>query len=732
MLKRHTLVLLAVTLIASLVTGTMVSGAQLPGSLTETFTWDAYDLAIRYPGDWVAVDNGTTISIRPIDRDVSDGFGPELVLFEAIDAQPNALDAAFTTLAANSGATPEEFISDQIAGRAALTASLNWAEPQAFGSMRLIAVDDQTVIGAGYVVRAADALAYTLPLVEMMQSIAFGADGAVQVGESSVSVASVRLTESVAWPDTGLILNFPEAWAIEFDTLEGDETIIAVPESARGSSRFHIIQATTVEGFSFFDLQELAEVTSEEVELTSGIVETTVAGYPAVTYEFRDTDEDEVLYLRTLMIDVADRDVIGLVVFATRESAWDEFRPIVGAVSGSIQAVAQGRSALDLAVSADTNAILVATTVDSSPALPPVSPLLRDSELTFTWEEAGATFTLPEGWATRNGDGQDFDVALLSPEVQQTGAGTFVKLRLIPMLGSSPDELGTAIQSIADQVGVEAKMPYGMAGLEGAGINYTDEETGYVFHFMLLPYGDHGDVLYIQTTADPEVDAAVIGILNSMMLDIPIPDYAAADAAWQASLAENGTLTIGDADAPVKLVEYLSFTCGHCVNYSRSMGRFIALDAETGRVQFSLAMLTGDEYATNATHATYCAAEQGKGFSAHEALFQGYNDIGYDVAYTRDGINDLLVEFDLDMDDLNACIDEQRYADQILQTAITFTDLGLTGTPTVTFGVDGADPTPVIFPDGQVWSGAIPLHWVRDIVEAYIEDGITPNEFVIQ
>mgnify|MGYP000051842430 CR=1 FL=1 len=55
----------------------VVSGAQEP--LTQTVT--AYGLSVRYPAGWVAVDAGNVMSVHPADRDVSNGQGPELVLF---------------------------------------------------------------------------------------------------------------------------------------------------------------------------------------------------------------------------------------------------------------------------------------------------------------------------------------------------------------------------------------------------------------------------------------------------------------------------------------------------------------------------------------------------------------------------------------------------------------------------------------------------------------------------
>jgi protein-disulfide isomerase len=221
-------------------------------------------------------------------------------------------------------------------------------------------------------------------------------------------------------------------------------------------------------------------------------------------------------------------------------------------------------------------------------------------------------------------------------------------------------------------------------------------------------------------------------ILDSMTVNVIEPDVAAVDAAWQTSLAEQGRLIVGDPNAPIKMREYLSFTCPHCVHYSRSMERLIALDVETGRVQYEFAPLEWDDLARNAAQATFCAAEQGKGYSASELLFQGYLDETPQVAYTPDGIKQVLAPLGLDMDALSACIDDGRYLDNIDAISTDFSDQGLTGTPTVALGA-GTDPIQALtLPNGQVWSGAIPFEYLNAIFGAVIDQGMTIQEYLQQ
>ncbi len=93
MKQRHlTGLLVAVSLLVSLLSGTIVSGAQSAPELTETFTWQPYGLTVQYPTDW-AITEGQTVSIHPTGRDISDGLGPELVLFQMPITSPDILDS---------------------------------------------------------------------------------------------------------------------------------------------------------------------------------------------------------------------------------------------------------------------------------------------------------------------------------------------------------------------------------------------------------------------------------------------------------------------------------------------------------------------------------------------------------------------------------------------------------------------------------------------------------------
>jgi protein-disulfide isomerase len=469
------------------------------------------------------------------------------------------------------------------------------------------------------------------------------------------------------------------------------------------------------------DLRAVAQAASTGYQTTSDVVELTVAGQPSVTYDLFDDSAEPALHMRPLIMTLPDGRLV-LLVFGTRDAAWERFRPAVSAIISSIELASSNPAAM--APGEGTAQVLVSR----ASALMPDRRQQEDTPNQFIWEDYGIQATLPEGWVSAIGDGQDYDMALVSPEAMQGNLGAFITLKGFPGLALGGSTFESALQPIVDELKIESA-PFTIAGLEGIAINRTDEAAGVQQRFILLPYGTRGDALYINSTAPLGSDEVILGILDSLTITPPQPDFAAVDAAWQTSLDEQGKLIVGDPDAPIKMREYLSFTCGHCVHYSRSVERLIALDVESGRVQYEFAPLAWDTFAHDAALATYCAAEQGKGYSASEILFQGYMEQGVEVAYSRDGINALLSPLGLDMDALNACIDNGRYENHLNAASLDFHDQGLTGTPTIALGV-GDDPIQaMILPDGQVWSGAIPLQFLRDIFKAVLEEGITIQEY---
>ena len=387
-MKRKLQILALVILLASLFTGAVVSGAQAP--LTNDYTWEKHGVSLSYPAGWSVVQKDTVLSVRPDGLDVSDGRGPELILFDVPDTHANQLLGAMSQIMSGSGATFNIPITGSLNGYVTLSASMTWRNPDAHGLMTLIALDDDTVIGVAYVVRTGGEAAY-LPTLEAMQaSMSFGAKAAGV--ESSESVASVQLPQRYVWEDTGLVLYLPDNWMIELDPTAETETLIATPDpdAVTGDARYHILQATMLEDVVGLDLREAAEASALDYALASNLEDISVNGMDGVTYELRDDSSDPVLHLRPLLLQLPDGRLT-LLIFAARDAAWENFRPVVSAMISSIE-FNTATSSLLPAGSDDTRALISRTPLDL-PAL-----WRQDPPEQFVWEEYGIGFTLPEGW----------------------------------------------------------------------------------------------------------------------------------------------------------------------------------------------------------------------------------------------------------------------------------------------------------------------------------------------
>jgi len=344
-------------------------------------------------------------------------------------------------------------------------------------------------------------------------------------------------------------------------------------------------------------------------------------------------------------------------------------------------------------------------------------------------ELLGVSLSMPAGWRALSG-GQDYDIALVSPEALAGQRGALMTLVTLPTLGADVS-FESALEPIAAQVESTVE-PLTTGANEGMQVQFADEASGLTQRQVLFPYGEYGEVAYIQTLAPIDQDSVILAILESLEINPPQPDYAAANAAWQASVAENGRMVYGDVDAPITLVEFYSFTCPHCANYSFPMNRLIALDVESGRVRVELVPIAGDPLAEYATKAAFCATEQGAGYSAYKALFAGSVDLGREYAFSAEGVEEILggLEEGIDLEALNVCIEEDRYAEAMNEARTRFTDYGLTGTPTVLLGTPDEDVQPLLLPDGRVWSGSIPVDALRDIFTMITDDGIAVEDVV--
>jgi len=155
--------------------------------------------------------------------------------------------------------------------------------------------------------------------------------------------------------------------------------------------------------------------------------------------------------------------------------------------------------------------------------------------------------------------------------------------------------------------------------------------------------------------------------------------------------------SLGPDDALITIVEFSDFRCPYCGVFH--VETFDALMAQyPGQIRFvyrDFPVVGGFEAAL----AAECANEQGAYWEFHDLLFSGeYPNLD------RDAFAAYAEKLDLDVEDLLACVDEERYSEEVETDARYASGLGITGTPT-------------FFINGIPMVGAQPLEAFIQVIE---------------
>lgn len=159
---------------------------------------------------------------------------------------------------------------------------------------------------------------------------------------------------------------------------------------------------------------------------------------------------------------------------------------------------------------------------------------------------------------------------------------------------------------------------------------------------------------------------------------------------------------LGDEAAPVVIVEFSDFFCSYCKrHFDQTFAPLLENYGEHIRYVYrDFARLTPESRAAAA--AAQCAFEQGKFWEFHQTFFDHQN------ALNRDFYIQTAEERQLDVAAYTACLDENRYLDEV--------DFdGLDGQ------LAGVRGTPAFFINGQLLSGAQPYSIFERLVQRELE-----------
>ncbi len=155
---------------------------------------------------------------------------------------------------------------------------------------------------------------------------------------------------------------------------------------------------------------------------------------------------------------------------------------------------------------------------------------------------------------------------------------------------------------------------------------------------------------------------------------------------------------LGPADAPITIVEFSDFNCPYCRKFQQeTLGPLLALYPQQIRFVYRDFPITSAE-STIASQAANCAGVQDAYWEFHDALFSGELGLG------RQAYSSYADRLGLDVEALNACIDDGSQAAEVEADARAATELGVNGTPT-------------FFINGIPLVGAQPLVQFRSVID---------------
>jgi protein-disulfide isomerase len=202
------------------------------------------------------------------------------------------------------------------------------------------------------------------------------------------------------------------------------------------------------------------------------------------------------------------------------------------------------------------------------------------------------------------------------------------------------------------------------------------------------------------------VAVVVVGLL--VVLNASRSQKTVRDLVYETGVTPDGQPYKGSPDAPLQLVEYSDFLCGHCGNFADALDSLSPDYIETGKLQVifrNYAFLAPESL--QAAQAVECALEQGPDsfWLYHDLLFAN-RGTGMGV-YSKPRLKIYARDIGLDTQDFNECLDSGAKLAEIQADKAEGESQGVEATPTW-------------FIDGQIVRGGRPENELRQILDGLL------------
>lgn len=153
---------------------------------------------------------------------------------------------------------------------------------------------------------------------------------------------------------------------------------------------------------------------------------------------------------------------------------------------------------------------------------------------------------------------------------------------------------------------------------------------------------------------------------------------------------------LGDKNAPVTLIEFSDYECPFCKrHFSQTLPQITKDYIDTGKVRLifrDLPLSFHDPMATTEAIAANCAKDQGGDtsyFKYHNEIFKRTTSNGNGL--TKDNLYSIASDLALNSVNFKACLDSEKYKDEVQKDLADATSAGATGTPSFFVGKSTSD-----------------------------------------
>jgi protein-disulfide isomerase len=166
-------------------------------------------------------------------------------------------------------------------------------------------------------------------------------------------------------------------------------------------------------------------------------------------------------------------------------------------------------------------------------------------------------------------------------------------------------------------------------------------------------------------------------------------------------------LWLGDANAPVTIIEYASMTCSHCADFNvRTFPLLKANYIDKGKVRFTLREFPLDPLAAAGAMLARCSGDKRE--AVVELLFQQQKNWAF-VNNPLEGLRDVLKQTGLGQNAFDDCLNDQALFEKVN---------AVRDTAAQKFGINS---TPTFFINGDKKPGEIPPEKLDEVLAPYFK-----------